>query len=566
METTLLPLAEMNEILPKILIVDDNPNNSRLLETSLSVEIEAQFIKAESGEEALSSITGEDIALAILDVDMPGMSGFELAELIHGEERTKHLPIIFLSAIFIDEPDILKGYTKGAVDYLTKPFTSTTLLHKTRVFLNLFNQRKKLEEEVIKRKKTEAELRETQAELENRVNTRTLELSKSNKALRTEMAEREKTREMLRSNEEKYRSMIESMIDMACITNKESKIVFANPAMMNQLGRNVTGELCYKALHHQDTPCAWCVWNDTKWEKHVRITIQSPRDNKHYQISNSLIHLADGTLHKLAIYRDITAEKEVEENLLDAKQKAEQANQAKSEFLSNISHELRTPLHHILGFAKIGMNKTGSLPDEEIKDFFSSILSSGNRLRLLLNNLLNLSRLESGKVNLLMSEVNLGEIVATSLSDCAKATQRKEISIAFEDPTFPTEVVCSFNHIRQVMNNLLENAVTSMPNGKSIFLSIEPAKMPSTISAPEESGDALCVKIKDQGIGIPEGELETIFDGFTQSSKSKTGAGGTGLGLTICREIIQAHRGIIRAENNPEGGSTFSFFLPNNPR
>lgn len=548
---------------PKILIVDDSDANLDLLEATLSLVFDVEFVRAENGEQALAALSSQEMALAILDVNMPGMTGFELAESIYRETRTQHLPIIFLSAEFTDDSSILVGYTRGAVDYLTKPFKKEILQGKVKVFLNLYQQRKALEDEIKHRIAIEAELNQIKNSLENLVEERTVEVSRSNESLRKEMVEREKTQEMLRKNEEKYRSMIESMDDMAYIGSEDHQIVFANTAFLKQKGRDVVGKRCYKVLHDLDKPCSFCSWDKIKKSEHVKTNIWSPGDHRYYQVSNSPVNMADGSIHKLAIYRDTTAEKEAEEKLVHAKQKAEQASQAKSEFLANISHELRTPLHHILSFSRFGLKKTKNIPQAEIREYFNSILESGMRLFGLVDNLLNLSRLESKKTDYKMEKTRLKDIIGKSIIEWQSTADEKGILIEMEDSGIPTDLVCDIQKITQAIGNLLSNAIKFTPPEKKITVSIEPGGLPSKFRLDnKDSGSTLCVKIIDNGIGIPEDERETIFDPFIQSSKTKTGAGGKGLGLALCREIIHAHNGKIRAENNPEGGATFSFILP----
>ena len=126
-----------------------------------------------------------------------------------------------------------------------------------------------------------------------------------------------------------------------------------------------------------------------------------------------------------------------------------------------------------------------------------------------------------------------------------------------------TALVCDLQKICQVLRNLLFNAIAFSPTDEKIVLSIEQSELPQEQNQPDvKPTPAILVGVTDQGVGIPESELETIFEKFVQSSKTKTGAGGTGLGLAICKEIIKAHRGKIWAENNPDGGSRIKFILP----
>ncbi len=259
-------------------------------------------------------------------------------------------------------------------------------------------------------------------------------------------------------------------------------------------------------------------------------------------------------------------EKKVEERTIElqkAKEEAERANQAKSDFLNKTSHELRSPLHHILSFAKFGISRTGKIAKDDIIDYFKTIWESGNGLLNLLNDLLDLSKLESGKMEYKMSVANLETIIKRVASESSSTLKEKSIFLEIIKPEEATKLICDAFKIGQVVRNLLANAIKYSPQGKKITISIGSDQL----SVGRRVGDngktaGYRVTVLDQGIGIAEDELESIFEKFIQSSKSKEHIGGTGLGLTICREIVNAHKGKIWAENIPEGGAALCFVLP----
>mgnify|MGYP001405968647 CR=1 FL=1 len=243
---------------------------------------------------------------------------------------------------------------------------------------------------------------------------------------------------------------------------------------------------------------------------------------------------------------DITKVKEVQ--LL-----AEKANILKSEFLANMSHELRTPMNSIIGFSKQGIKRrdTWSM-DRHIKNL-QTINDSGERLLNLLNSLLDLSKLEAGVESYNVKINNLMAITKSMVDQLDSLIKEKNLHldiIADED----LDIYCDRTKISQLIVNLLSNAIKFTPQGKNITISMKYVKV--------DGDDYIETSVVDEGVGIPEGELETVFDKFVQSTKTKTGAGGTGLGLAISKEIVEHHNGKIWAENVTQGGAKFVFILP----
>ena len=222
----------------------------------------------------------------------------------------------------------------------------------------------------------------------------------------------------------------------------------------------------------------------------------------------------------------------------------------KSEFLANISHELRTPMHGILSYARFGQQKIESAPKEKLKSYFDEIYESGLRLMRLLNDLLDLSKLEAGKVVYAMQERDLVEIVAVIKSEMQAFATEKGLSIEVKHEAQAVLVACDQDRIMQVLRNLVSNAIKFSTGGAPVRMEL------STV----EQG-IQCV-VSNKGVGIPQDELETVFDKFVQSSKTKSGAGGTGLGLAICKEIVEQHHGKIWAESDPGGETRFIMRLP----
>ena len=243
-----------------------------------------------------------------------------------------------------------------------------------------------------------------------------------------------------------------------------------------------------------------------------------------------------------------------------AKEAAEQANRSKSEFLANMSHELRTPMHSILSFARFAHDSTTDpeLDRENMQRYLSRITTSGNRLLVLLNNLLDLSKLEAGKFPFYPGYYPLTEVIRQTESEFMALAKEKEIQLILTQKASDDKVWCDQEHIQLILRNLIGNAIKFSPNHGIIKIEIQD----SYIRCYGRDRDSLCIRVIDEGVGIPEKELDQVFDKFVQSSKTNQGAGGTGLGLSICKELIQLHHGKIFATNNEHKGATFTFVLP----
>lgn len=236
---------------------------------------------------------------------------------------------------------------------------------------------------------------------------------------------------------------------------------------------------------------------------------------------------------------------------LEAKEKAELANMAKSEFVANISHELRTPMHAILGYSELGENKIASA--EQGAEYFSMIQMSGLRLMNLIDDLLDLSKLETGKFVLDNEQYNLKALVLQCRDEKDESLKEKQIEVLLQcDSDTVTEV--DVKGIYKVVMNLLTNAIKFADTKSQILIVIK-----------KEARDEQYIhfQIQNDGPVIPDDEISNIFDAFVQSSETKDGSGGTGLGLSVSKKIIMAHHGKIWAENAKDrNGCIFHFTLP----
>jgi signal transduction histidine kinase len=280
-------------------------------------------------------------------------------------------------------------------------------------------------------------------------------------------------------------------------------------------------------------------------------------------------HYADDELGILTdaynnMLKEIQNSKEnLEEKVVERTRDLEKMMQIKSQFLSNMSHEIRTPIHGIMNYVDFLVQDWEVLDRDQKYSFVKKLHHNSGRLLSLINNLLDLSKLDAGKMEFFMKKENMTIMVQDAIQECeALYENRKDISIEFMyDQEASYIASLDKERISQVIRNLFSNAIKFTPKGM-VTLSLKLVKFK------KENGNksqGIEFSIKDEGVGIPTEELLYIFDKFNQSAKTKTGAGGTGLGLTISREIIKAHQGIIWAVNNSNNiGSTFTFIIPIN--
>jgi PAS domain S-box-containing protein len=246
--------------------------------------------------------------------------------------------------------------------------------------------------------------------------------------------------------------------------------------------------------------------------------------------------------HRVGFRIDIT-------DLTRATEAAEQATRAKSEFIGTISHELRTPLQSVIGFSEVGLHFAAQQP--QFRDMFTDILAGGQRMLTLVNALLDANKIDGSPGSLVLKRTPLLPLLDAVVRELGPLAADKQVVITVPDPAQPLIAQVDAFRMQQVLRNVLANALRFAPTGSRV-----------QVSGTDLGNGGVRLTVSDHGPGIPPDELESIFQAFVQSSRTRDGSGGTGLGLTICRKIMAAHGGRIEAGNADSGGACMTLWLP----
>jgi PAS domain S-box-containing protein len=254
-----------------------------------------------------------------------------------------------------------------------------------------------------------------------------------------------------------------------------------------------------------------------------------------------------------AVFRDITAWKKTEEELVQAKSEAERASSAKSEFLAKISHEIRTPLNAIIGFSEVMMSERfGPIGNERYLDYLKDIHASGGHVVSLINDLLDLSKIEAGKLDLAFTSVGLNDLVRQCVALMQPQANRERIIIRMSlSPTLP-QVVADARSIRQIILNLLSNSIKFTPAGGQVIVS----------TGVNDAGEVL-LRVRDTGTGMSEKDLQTALEPFRQlATSARWGASGSGLGLPLTKALTEANRANFNIKSAVEAGTLVEIAFP----
>lgn len=507
-----------------ILIVDDRPENLISLAALLD-DPSFNLVKAHSGKEALWQLLNDDFALILLDVQMPIMDGFETATIIKQRLRSRHIPIIFITAVSADALFLGKGYEAGAVDYILKPIDPKILRSKVAVFADLYrmNQLVRKQAAVLRNQEVMEREREiARLELEN--------LRKEQEA------------------NEKYRDLVEGITNgiVWVASPLAQKFLFASPQIDRILGHDMLAPLelqIFSDEHLQRVD--WAAPPPSISFEHS-IT---RRDGKIVWLQSSLRLVVSETapteIRGLSV--DIT-------ELKEAQAEAQRAIKVRDEFLSIASHELKTPLTplslHLEGMQRLHKKEQSLEIQAKFGQGIAKACKQVERLASLVDELLDISRIRSGKFVLEREHFDLGELAREVVERLVEAA--KKSGCALEVRVVGTvEGFWDRNKIEQIIVNLLTNAI-KYGAGKPIYLIVDTDGVRARIS------------VRDEGIGISLQDQERIFNLY-ERAVSPLNFGGLGLGLYIVRQIVSEHAGVIRVESKPGEGSLFVVEMPRMP-
>jgi signal transduction histidine kinase len=479
-----------------------------------------------------------------------------------------------------------------------------------------------LEEKISILRSTEEALIKSREELEQRVDQRTAALQKAVEYLQQQIAERERAERALLDSHERFAKVLEGIAADVYVADIQTyEILFVNRHMKDSLGNEaLTGQTCFRAFRGLDGPCPDCskhrilnpegspaglfTWEALNpitgrwfvnyaravaWDRGRMVRLQIATDITDRKLAEEALQKTNVTLEEKvrerteniarineALRTEIRQREAAQEESLRAKDAAESASRAKSEFLANMSHELRTPLNHIMGFTELVADKrVGDLNGEQ-QEYLHDVLGSSRHLLSLINDILDLSKVEAGKMQLERTVVDIRRLLDSSMVMVKEKAIKHGIRLEADYDSIPEMIQVDERKLKQVMYNLLSNAVKFTPDGGAVRVTaarveerqLSGGKSPLLPGRDEAvlGGERTHLKIavSDTGIGIRDKDLERIFAPFEQLDNSATRSyGGTGLGLSLTRRFVELHGGRIWAESEGPGkGSTIAFAIP----
>ncbi len=485
-----------------ILIVDDKPENIFSLKKILELN-NFEVDSALSGEEALKKILKNSYALIILDVQMPGMDGFEVAENISGYSKSKDIPIIFLSAVNTEKKFITRGYASGGIDYITKPVDPDILILKVKTLHRLYEQ--------------------------------TRELNEAQYALRAEIEFRKQAQSELRERVQELRSILESIPQIAFTATSNGKIEFVNQHWFNYSSADD-----FPQAHPDDANIRkrWekTVADNVPLELEVRIKKLNEETYRFHLLRATPVMEGNVVVKWVGTFTDIEEQK--------------QAEKRKDEFLSIASHELKTPLTSIKAYIQLlerSFEKHAS-PREEAGKYLRRTQFQIDKLHNLIADLLDISKIESGKLKFNKKVFDFEPVLENTIDIIRQTNSDFNIT---RKGSANVKIYGDDIRLEQVILNYLTNAIKYSPENKEVF-----------VESHITDDNQLLISVKDYGVGIPTEKQKNIFKKFYRVEETSHRFQGLGIGLYICSEIIKRHNGSLGVESEPGNGSAFYFSIP----
>ena len=511
-----------------VLIVDDRADGLLALESVLNLP-NINLLRAQSGYEALAQLENHDVAVILLDVQMPGMDGFQTAQEIRRRPRHRQTPIIFVTAINKDDQYIHRGYEVGAVDYICKPFEPYTLKAKVAVFVDLFMKSKQLEEQA--RIIRESEMRERYMRLAE------LEVQ----SLR------------------RYRSLADAVPHIIWRANVGGSFDYFNKGWTDYTGLSLEQSLgsgWQQAVYKDDLPLFLKTWmssmNDGRgFEAEFRLINKNGDARWYWARSVSEKDFSGDVIAWIGTCTDIHYRKTMELKLIEAEKQANAASISKSNFLANMSHEIRTPMNAILGFTELVLDRNQT--PQESTNWLLTVQKNGQQLLKLIDEILDISKVEAGRLQVDFVEVDMQDLLGEihELLKVKALSKGLEFKIQLDTP-IPKRIKADPMRLRQILINLIGNALKFTNQG---FVRLGVKWIPE--NADKQS--KMQFYISDSGVGISEDASKRLFESFMQEDTTTTRKyGGTGLGLALSRKLARCMDGDVSlVESVQARGSTF---------
>lgn len=589
---------------PEVLVVDDVEQNILVLEKLLRL-LHVTVVPARSGEQALRLARGRDFALAIVDVQMPGMDGYELVRLLREEQNTATLPVIFVSAIYADEFHFQKGYDAGAVDFITKPFVPQMLLSKVRVFLDLYSQRRRLQFLVDELNEVNAVLSKQAAQLEtsSEVGQRVTSILDLDALL-------PQVTGLIQARFDYYAVgawLINEGRDAAQLAAFSCRLpespFLRGHALPLDLERSIIARVCctaeiYLANEVQVDPHYLPAEHLPDTRSELTLPLRSgaqligaldfqsdephafgPEDVTALRVLADQIAVAirNAQLYSQVVRFNEQLESRVRERtaqLEHAYRQLELLDENKADFIRVMSHELRTPLTLVKGYAQMLIDDRVLAADDSANEMILGIASGAQRLHDLVSSMLDMGRIDTGTVPLKFQPILLADLLTALRYDLTVPLQQRRLELTLEHLRGLPAIEGDVAALRKVFEHLLLNAIKYTPDGGRITV---------TGRCMDDRGADSCERfvelvVSDTGIGIDREFQELVFMKFYQtgqvalhsSGRTKYKGGGPGLGLAIARGMVEAHGGRIWVESPGYSeetcpGSHFHVVLPVHP-